>query len=134
MKGDEACYYTAGGASLSTVAGLERQMGQYASLFGVQPSQLAPTLQWFSNDFVCVENQSAATYHNAYGCSTVHPPSGVPTPGYGHVQMLAANSGLDPVDIGVVTGYAGQVGMLRRYGGQGRVGGTARRGGREKGS
>ena len=58
MKDDEACYYTAGGASLSTV-----------------------------------ENQSAATYHNAYGCSTVHPPSGVPTPGYGHVQMLAARPG-----------------------------------------
>ena len=93
MKDDEACYYTAGGASLSTVAGLERQMGQYTSLFGVQPSQLAPTLQWFSNDFVCVENQSAATYHNPYGCSTVHPPSGVPTPGYGHVQMLAARPG-----------------------------------------
>jgi len=93
MKDDLACEYTAGGASLSTVAGLERQMGAYSSDFGVPPSQLAPTLNWFSNDFSCLENQSAATFHNAFGCSTVDPASGVPTPGYGHVRLLAARPG-----------------------------------------
>ena len=93
MKDDKACEYTAGGASLSTVAGLEWQMGQYTSDFGVPASQLAPTLNWFSNDFVCAENLSAATYHNAYGCGTVVAQHGIPTPGYGHVQMLATRPG-----------------------------------------
>jgi hypothetical protein len=37
------CAYTAGGASLSTVAALERVANEYQS-FGVQASQLAPTL------------------------------------------------------------------------------------------
>jgi hypothetical protein len=81
MKDDTACEYTAGGASLSTVVGLDRQMGQYTTLFGVGPAQLAPTLNWFSNDFTCVANASAATFHNSHGCDTVDPKSGVPTPG-----------------------------------------------------
>lgn len=93
VKGDEACEYTAGGASMSTVAGLERLMAGYTKGFGVPPSKLAPTLNWFSYDFVCLANASAATFHNQYGCSTVDPPSGVPTPGYGHAQMLASRSG-----------------------------------------
>ena len=40
-----ACAYTAGGASLSTVAGLERVAADYLT-FGVQPSQLVRALHF----------------------------------------------------------------------------------------
>ena len=56
-----ACAYTAGGASLSTVAGLEKKMGEYTKIFGVQPSQLVPTLNWFSTDFACVVSETIAS-------------------------------------------------------------------------
>jgi hypothetical protein len=88
-----ACAYTAGGASLSTVAGLERVAADYLT-FGVHPSQLAPTINWFSNDFACVDPDDVKkwdckkfnchTWTNADGCMTAGPNSpsfhGIPNP------------------------------------------------------
>ena len=74
-----ACSYEAAGSALSTVAGLTRVAADYLT-FGVQPSQLAPALNWFSNDFACIDpaetkdwncsKVNCHTWTNAFGCTT----------------------------------------------------------------
>ena len=79
-----ACSYEAAGSALSTVAGLKQVAEDYLT-FGVQPSQLAPALNWFSNDFACIDpaetkdwncsEVNCHTWTNAFGCTTAGPGS-----------------------------------------------------------